>query len=576
MRRILTGLIVLFVLVVGAQNAFARENVDYWYIKDFQSQIVVNTDSSLDITEYITADCGTAQKHGIFRVLPTTKQLTVSGKVKMPIELISITDFNDRPYKYQTTKNSSDNTITWKIGDADVFVTGENYYKIQYRVKNAILHGNSNFDEFYWNLSGNFWDIAIDHFKAEIKFPEEVGESNSELNIYSGSFGNGDTLSHKERFVDKNTLEVEVTGTMLPGEGITASLTFPKDIVVPYIPTFWEKNGGYILGVLFALIPIVILWLCFRLWAIHGKDPRINPTIAPEFEIPEDLCPIDMGVVMTDGSLKNSFITASIVNLAVKGKIKIKNIPKKGVFSKEDFELISLKGGEKISETDEFLMQKLFGSSSSVKISTLKNKFYKKIPLIDDKSTKFLASKKWIKESSQYWNTGFCAAAFVIMFLAIVLRALAIGLTYALVISSLIVTVFSFIMRSRTKEGAVLNRRIKGFKLYMNTAEKYRQKFNEKENIFERFLPYAILFGITKEWMRKMEQIYGEEYFTNYHPVWFIGSNFGSFNVDDFSTQLSAMSSNMSSTISSSPSSSGSGGGGFSGGGGGGGGGGGW
>ena len=37
---------------------FARENVDYWYIKDFHSDIQVNQDSSLLITEKIVADCG--------------------------------------------------------------------------------------------------------------------------------------------------------------------------------------------------------------------------------------------------------------------------------------------------------------------------------------------------------------------------------------------------------------------------------------------------------------------------------------------------------------------------------------
>lgn len=126
-------------------------------------------------------------------------------------------------------------------------------------------------------------------------------------------------------------------------------------------------------------------------------------------------------------------------------------------------------------------------------------------------------------------------------------------------------------------------RQIKGFKLYMDTAEKYRQKFNEKENIvpagrqvFEKFLPYAIMFGITKEWTKKMRRIYGEEYFNHYHPIWFVGPNFASFNADSLASEISSMSSHMSSTISSSPSSSGSGGGGFSGGGGGGGGGGGW
>ena len=131
-------------------------------------------------------------------------------------------------------------------------------------------------------------------------------------------------------------------------------------------------------------------------------------------------------------------------------------------------------------------------------------------------------------------------------------------------------------MQKRTEEGHVLFRRIKGFKLYLDKAEKYRQRFLEKENLFEKFLPYAIVFGITREWIKKMKDIYGEKYFATYHPVWFYGAGIASFNADSFSEAMNSVSTNMASTMSSSPSSSGTGGGGFSGGGGGGGGGGGW
>jgi uncharacterized membrane protein len=131
-------------------------------------------------------------------------------------------------------------------------------------------------------------------------------------------------------------------------------------------------------------------------------------------------------------------------------------------------------------------------------------------------------------------------------------------------------------MSRRTEKGAMLEHRIKGFKLYMDTAEKYRQQFNEKENIFEKFLPYAIMFGMTKKWIKTMERVYGEKYFATYHPVWFYGAGISNFNVDSLTSSIESLSSGMASTMASSPSSSGSGGGGFSGGGGGGGGGGGW
>jgi uncharacterized membrane protein len=128
-------------------------------------------------------------------------------------------------------------------------------------------------------------------------------------------------------------------------------------------------------------------------------------------------------------------------------------------------------------------------------------------------------------------------------------------------------------MPKRTQKGAELLWRIKGFKLYMNTAEKYRQQFYEKENIFEKFLPYAIVFGITKEWVKKMQDIYGGEYFKTHIPAWYVGANIASFNADSFSSAMSSLSSSISSNVGSA---SGAGGAGGAGGGGGGGGGGGW
>ena len=118
-----------------------------------------------------------------------------------------------------------------------------------------------------------------------------------------------------------------------------------------------------------------------------------------------------------------------------------------------------------------------------------------------------------------------------------------------------------------SKKGAETIWKIKGFQLFMNTAERYRAAFNEKENIFEKLLPYAIAFGLTKKWIEATKKIYGTEYINSYHPVWYAGT-LGSFDVGSLSSAITSVANAVQSS-----SSSGSGG---SGGGGGGGGGGGW
>jgi uncharacterized membrane protein len=91
--------------------------------------------------------------------------------------------------------------------------------------------------------------------------------------------------------------------------------------------------------------------------------------------------------------------------------------------------------------------------------------------------------------------------------------------------------------------------------------------------MFEKYLPFAMAFGVEKKWAKAFEGIYTEP------PRWYAGTNPMGFNATSFSSRLSTMSTQAATTMASSPrSSSGSGfdGGGSSGGGGGGGGGGGF
>jgi uncharacterized membrane protein len=86
--------------------------------------------------------------------------------------------------------------------------------------------------------------------------------------------------------------------------------------------------------------------------------------------------------------------------------------------------------------------------------------------------------------------------------------------------------------------------------------------------LFERYLPHAMAFGVEGRWAKAFQDIYREP------PGWYAGSGYHSFSTTHFSSSMSSMSTTAGSTMSSSP--SGSSGGGSSGGGSGGGGVGGW
>ena len=92
---------------------------------------------------------------------------------------------------------------------------------------------------------------------------------------------------------------------------------------------------------------------------------------------------------------------------------------------------------------------------------------------------------------------------------------------------------------------------------------------NSKVKLYEKLLPYAMIFGLEKTWLKELAAQYPE----GVSPDWYHGC--GVFNGILFANSMSSMSRSLNSYTSSASSVSG-GGGGFSGGGGGGGGGGGW
>lgn len=566
------GLLVCPQIIFASENG--RVNVADWYIKDFNSVITVNKDSTLDIVETITADCGNAQgKHGIFRVLPTEVKITDGTTIKTPIKLLSITNENGKDYGYQETKNSSDATITWKIGEADVLVTGVNVYKIHYTVKNVIRFGNAQFDELYWNLSGNFWDLEIDKFHAKIIFPESVTEKNSTVEYYVGALGSKDKTSASFFWSSSNVLEFNSNRTLLIREGVTTSVIFPKNIFTSYQFGFWETYGEYTSFVL----PFLAFFICFFLWWKYGKDPRMDKTIIAEYETPGNMSPIELGMLMRNGKFDNKFITAELIYFATRGIITIKETSEKVLFfTSKDFELERKQNTEaegKLSEAQKMILEDIFDGKQKIQLSDLKTSFYKNISDIEKATQKILESKELIAASGLRLGNTFriiSMVGFGLVIFSFSQSAFVAGLGILAAVAILLI--FSFIMPKRTVTGAEMNWKAKGFKLFMETVDKDRAAFYEKENIFEKCLPYAIVFGITSLWIKRMEEIYGKDYYTTYAPLWYAGS-IASFDAENFVGAMDSLSSEISANISAP---SGSGGGGGAGGGGGGGGGGGW
>jgi len=576
------GYLILAVLTVAtfptALSAFTPDTD--CVIADFDSQIYLNADSSAKINETLRVDCGTLpNKHGIFRILPTKLYRPTQVWPYTPIKLISITNETGKPYNFETITDRFNHTITWKIGDANTTITGINIYQISYQIKNVVVPSD-NGNALYLNLNGNFWELPTNSFTSTIHLPDGINQANTQIQLYAGEFGvTADEFAKFKWNEDGKSFQVTAKD-LPPSIGITTWAEFPNGLVKLYQPSLWDKYGVY----LWLLLPLYALWLGFREWRRHGQDPRLRGPIVVEYDPPKDLLPLEGGLLMNYGGIKPIFVSATIIDLAVRGYLKIEEIKSTGFLMGQDWQITLLK--DNFTELKPFevrLLEALLGNNpavgASTKLSDQKDTFYTKMTGI--RNSAYEKIKPFFDSDGAGWQITFIGLGSALIFASVPIGITLMNWTIlaALMSSGIILIIFGILMSKRSKLGSETLYQLKGFQLYMKQAETYRMRFYEKENIFEKYLPYAIVFGLTHIWAKAFAKIYEEKYHTSYIPIWYIATAGSNFSIDSFATHLSSLSSNMASTLASSPrsSSGGSGGGGgFSGGGAGGGGGGSW
>ena len=138
-------------------------------IVNFISDVTVNADASLDVRETITVNAeGNDIRRGILRDFPTAYTDRRGNRTRVGFEVLGVTrDGRSEPYALESIGNGT----RIKIGDADVFLSfGQHTYEIAYRTTRQ-LGFFPEFDELYWNVTGNGWTFAIDQARVIVRLP---------------------------------------------------------------------------------------------------------------------------------------------------------------------------------------------------------------------------------------------------------------------------------------------------------------------------------------------------------------------------------------------------------------------
>lgn len=560
-------------------------------INNFNVSITIQKDGAVFVTENIIYDFGLNQKHGIFREIPLK---SVNGP-QLNINVFGVTNEIGQPYKYTTSIKN--NILRIKIGDPNVLISGVKTYVLKYRVYNAIRTFNDH-DELYWNVTGNDWLVAIKSVNASVVLPDS-SIPNVRMDCFTGP--KGSTQKNCTFSQSGSNVNYSTTQPLNVGEGLTFVLGIPLGYIHnTYIPpqqnyTTYNtstENSNFIFLFLF-IIFIFAIAKSFKQWIKTTKPKPVIPNelkrqpVVVEYNPPDDLLPIEIGALL-DRRVDITDISSVIMDLAIKGYLKIRYTVQKIQFwpDKEDFELIKVKdGSDLVHPADKIIFELLFSGRDSIKLSDLKKQkttFQSDIKKIQEETEQYLydkgyfdqAAKDKLKKLKIYLSItsvilfiGFFIAKIFQSGFEFVFISLFIGTT---IILSVIV---ARLTHKLTPKGISTLGKILGFREFLQLTEKDKlQLLNVPElqpEIFEKFLPYAMVLGVEDKWAQKFEGIY------NTIPNWYEDPTATSFNSYVLAHNLTLFNNsfNLVFAITSSRSSSGFGGRGFSGGGSGGGGG---
>jgi hypothetical protein len=540
-----------------------------WRISDFQDNIIVGEDGSAVVTERITL-VFVGEWHGIHRTIPIEYPGPNGTNYELFIALTSVTDGNGGKLKYDSSTADGSRHLAIYIPDA---VDATRTVEITYRVRNGTRFFDSH-DEFYWNVTGNDWPVPIAHAAATVMFPGAAAGSLS-AQAFTGVYGS------KQRDASAKIAGAEAmfeTANPLPMRGgLTIDVYVPKEILRE--PSALTKFFWFIGGNPIVFLPLVTLVGMFTLWWWKGRDPDPGMSVAPMYEPPAGISPAEAGTLLDD-TIHPRDITSTIVDLAVRGYIKIEETAEKVLlFTHKDYVFHLIKPREQwdagLAPHERVMLENIFAAGDETRLSSLKNRFYTSVPVIRQDIMAALKRKGIYLLDPESANGYSVGAAVAIVALFGLLQYLgwanffksAILLVVCLPASALIWWLFARVMSAKTVKGGQTRVAVLGFQEFMNRVDGERLKLMPPTT-FEKFLPYAMALGVEHHWAQAFTGIV-----TN-PPTWYVGPGgyVAGFNPIFFSSSMHSMATDMHQVFVSAPRAS-SGGSGFGGGGGGGGGG---
>ncbi len=478
--------------------------------------------------------------------------------------------------QYTTYRENGKFVIEWYYDARDTTHT----WTLQYTLHGAISFLNEK-DELYWNLFTEY-QVPVKEVRALVILPQDFSVTERQAFWYTDPVVSTGTITYPDNH------SILFLGQNFPPFGkATIAAGWPRGALERslYWRSFLERFIWVILAAL--VVFISVLSVALRYLATERWNAG-RGTVIPEYEPPRALPPA-MAEVIVKETVSNQAWSATVIDLAVRGFLRIEEIPltrmerigrafiggiglivvifflvgnhipwlfgilifgfwffRFGIrffvsetahasWVAKDYSITRLpqKAEAKLEDYEQRFLDILFPngkttfSTRAMRLGgqqTEKQKMHTDLiklreTLLEetaaDTSAYAVGFQKWYRAK----------IGLVIGFIGVFVISVTVGQAAPLIIIPSLISGYCIIWvilffrynPRLNREGQIFKEEWLGFKLYLETAEKYRLQ-NLTPDMFERYLPYAIIFGVEKKWGKAFANMTLES------PSWYGGT----------------------------------------------------
>jgi uncharacterized membrane protein YgcG len=555
-----------------ADFTFDSFEADYYLGRDASGHSTLQTVETF-VAEFPDFD----QNRGIIRAIPNDYD-----GVPLHTTVQSVTDAQGAQVFFEATENGG---FTELALGTDEFVRGSQTYVISYTQQNVVrAFADTNDDEFYWDTNGTGFDQPFGSVTAHVHIdPVVAGFLTGNNACYLGSEGSSGTCPISQA-ADAAATPVDpaapadpaATGPVLtasgsdlaPGENLTVAIGFAPGTFVQ-VPADSQPNGQGLYGppVDFTVIPLGLLgaallgavFLLARVF-LGSRDAKGRGTIIPQYTVPTGYNLLEAADLI---GRTNAAMAAQIVSFAVRGRVRILDYP---VSAEGGDYTLQLLNADDVDDQERAVLWVFF---PGLEIGALCELGVTNDALADQLAAAtadarhrslargWRARQPWTA-AKRRWLIGFASVAVLALAVLIVgglLGALPGSWIFSLLLLTGAALIGAGVVASRpirlTAAGAEQRDYLHGMKVYLDLAEAERFRMLQSPDgalrvtvpltapgqapaaapgvdtvelvkLYEKLLPFAVLWGVEREWAAELAVYYEQ---ATAAPDWFLSQN---------------------------------------------------